>query len=598
MSKTYNAKDIRVLGEIEHIRLNPGMYIGDTSTPTHLIEEVLDNALDEALAGHAKIIAVVIDTKKKVYTVLDSGRGIPISGDAPIIVSTKLFSGAKFQDKKTAYQISAGLHGVGLVAINALSSYYRIEVYRNKKHALYEFNDTKLVNQVIEPFTSKDSPFSTRIEFTPDKKYFESIDPNLDRIRNRLTTASAEMPNDIRFVLKVDDETEVFALSLEKHFEMSCLTSSLDKLNIIQLGSEKAPEKFNMLLTYEQEGPVSAKIISSVNLLPASHGGSHITFLYDLLKDFFMAKAKKYGFVFQPNDCLYKLRAYLMLNLLEPKFSGQTKDVLTTVKAYYEKFAKDFKIQLEDFAKNNEETIQNWLRMFQSYRTSIDSKNMTKVVKNGRHASTKFTKLRDCTKPNGELYIVEGDSAGGSILQSRDPSIHAVLPLKGKSIPNVITKKDFLKNNEIAELITAFGTGLGDNFDLSKMRYSKIICATDADVDGNHIACLVTMAIATLVPDIVKAGMYFIAQTPLFAIHEGKLFQPIWNDAQLQKARETNRKIQRYKGLGEMNPGQLKISLLDEATRHLQVIEYSSNISELEKIFSNAKEKRKLLETE
>jgi DNA gyrase subunit B len=203
MTKSYSAKDVRVLDEVEHIRLNPGMYIGETQTPTHLIEEALDNALDEALAGFAKIIAVMIDTKENRFAVLDDGRGIPMEDNTPVTISSKLFSGAKFQDKKSAYEISSGLHGVGLVAVNALSSEYKVEVYRDGKYAYYNFQNTKLKTSRISKYPDQ-RPFSTKIEFVPDKKFFESLTPNLKRIRQRLTAASAEMPEDISFVLYID----------------------------------------------------------------------------------------------------------------------------------------------------------------------------------------------------------------------------------------------------------------------------------------------------------------------------------------------------------------------------------------------------------
>jgi len=592
----YTAKDVRVLKEVEHIQLNPGMYVGETSNPVHLIEEALDNALDEALAGYAKIVAVIIDTKTNVFSVLDNGRGIPLSDDTPIIVSSKLFSGAKFQDKKTAYQISSGLHGVGLVAVNALSTYYTVEVYRNDHHAKYEFIKAKLKKSVVEK-NGKDTlamPFSTKIEFKPDKKYFETLSPDIERIRRRLTTASAEMPNDIKFVLIIDGKKEIFQLSEAEHFSMNCLTSK-EKVIARVLSSQKIPEKFTAIFAYENEGPISPRIISSVNLLPVDNGGTHVNFFYDLIKDFFMQKAKKLGYKFQPNDVLYRLRVYFMLSLIEPKFSAQTKDKLINVKTYFDRFISAFKIQLDHHFQEREDYFIELMETFQEYRAKLDSKKIKTNGTSTRRAATKFTKLRDCTTRGGELYIVEGESAGGSIIQSRDPRIHAILPLKGKSIPNITTKKSVLENKEVGELIRAIGTGIGPEFNLANIRYSKIICATDADPDGSHIACLVTMVIAILLPDIIKSGHYFVAQTPLFAINEGRNFKPLWSEKELEKAREKDRTIQRYKGLGEMNPGQLKICLLDEPTRNLINVAYSDNIDSLVKLFSSATEKRKLV---
>jgi DNA gyrase/topoisomerase IV subunit B len=281
--------------------------------------------------------------------------------------------------------------------------------------------------------------------------------------------------------------------------------------------------------------------------------------------------------------------------MFKPEFSGQTKDKLINHKTDFYKFKNEFRKQLEMFAIEKEHILRDYLERFQDYRRRLDSQKLKKNGTGGRRASTQFTKLRDCTSRDGELYIVEGDSAGGSIILSRDPRLHAVLPLKGKSIPNITTKKNILENKEVGELIRAIGTGIEPQFDLSKMRYEKIVCATDADFDGFHIACLVTMVIAILLPGIIKAGRYFIAQTPLFAIKEKKTFIPLWTDKKVELARSKGRNIQRYKGLGEMNPSELKICLLDEGTRHLMPITYSKNINDLVKLFSSPEEKRKLV---
>ncbi len=593
MAQQYSAKDVRVLEEVEHIRLNPGMYIGETSNPVHLIEEALDNALDEALAGYAKIVAVLIDTKANIYSVLDSGRGIPIEQDTPITISAKLFSGAKFQDKKSAYQISSGLHGVGLVAVNALSTNYQVEIYRNKQYAIYQFKNAKLKKKKIVKHTG-DVPFSTKIEFKPDKKFFDSLVPDIKRIRRRLTTASAEMAKDIVFVLSIDGKQEVIKRDMTTHFAKECLAST-DKIKVTLLNSDKPPEKFHVLFTYEPAGTATPRIISSVNLLPVKLGGSHVNAFYDVIKEFFQKQAKKHGFSFQPTDCLYRLRAYFMLSLIEPKFSGQTKDSLINVKSYFDKFMKEFRTHLDKFAQTSEPMMTDYMQRFQDYRVKLDSKKFVKTNGVGKRASTKFTKLRDCTSRQGELYIVEGDSAGGSIIQSRNPALHAILPLKGKSIPNITTKKNILANKEVGELVKAVGAGIDTHFNINKMRYQKIICATDADHDGNHIACLVSMVIATLMPEVVKTGRYYIAQTPLFAINEKKIFIPLWSEEELEKARKDGRNITRFKGLGELSPKQLKVCLLDVKTRNLVPIKYSADMTKLNKLFSSAEEKRKLV---
>ncbi len=590
--KDYSAKDITVLEEIEHIQLNAGMYIGSTENPVHLLEELIDNSLDEILAGYANIIAVNIDTKNHVYAVLDNGRGIPISNNTPITISSKLFSGAKFQDRKSAYEIAAGIHGVGLVAVNALSSEYQVEIYRNGNYAKFEFINAKLKKKKIVSY-KETIPFSTKIQFKPSKEIFETLVPDIDRIRKRLTIAAAELPDDIILVLNVDGKKEIFKLSTETFFKDYCLTNK--EIPILTFESNTPPEKFKVMMAYEIEGSVAPKILSSVNLLPVDGGGAHINTFSDMLKNFFQLKAKKLDYTFQARDCMVGLRIYLSLNLKNPKFGGQAKQKLINRKSEFTKLIKVLKDEFESFVTKNPEFLEILLERFQSYRKKLDSKGF---VQNNisKRASTKFTKLRDCTTREGELYIVEGESAGGSILQSRDTAIHAVLPLKGKSIPNITTKKDVLKNKEVEELIRAIGTGIDAHFNMKNLRYSKIICATDADPDGNHIACLLTTVIAVLLPEIIKQGRYYIAQTPLFAINEKKIFIPLWTEEELEKAKKDNRNISRFKGLGELNPKQLKVCLLDVKTRHLIPVTYSSDMESLMKIFSSADEKRKLLD--
>ena len=588
----YTAKDVRVLEEIDHIKLNAGMYIGNTENPVHLIEEALDNALDEVLAGYATIVAVNLDLDNHIYTVLDNGRGLPISNNIPVIVSSKLFSGAKFQDSKTAYEISSGLHGVGLVAVNALSDFYIIEVYRNGEHAKFEFKKTKLVNKTIENFKGE-APYSTKIQFKPTKKIFERLEPDVDRLRKRLTTAAAELPGKT-FVLNVNNKDEKFQLTLDKYFLQHCVGSNEDSSEIIRFNSIQKPESFNVMMSYSSNGAVAPKIFSSVNLLPVDSGGTHVNYYLESLRDFFSSKAKKLNFKFHPQDCFCGLRAYLSLNMKDPKFSGQTKDKLTNRKSDFDKLIKQIKSGIESYFNSNPDYLESLLSQFENYRVRLNAKKLDSKTGSKRE-STKFTKLRDCTSRNGELFIVEGDSAAGGLIQCRDPRTVAILPLKGK-IPNISGAKDILKNKEIGELIQAIGTGVVPHFDMSKIRYDKIICATDADPDGAHIASLLTMVIAILVPDIIKQGNYFIAQTPLFAINEPKVFIPLWEQKEIEKAIEKNRTVSRFKGLGELSPNQLKTCLIDHQTRKLIPITFSKKLNKIVHLFSNSDAKRKLLE--
>jgi DNA gyrase subunit B len=592
MKREYTSKDIKVLSELDHIRANPGMYVGQTSDPVHLLEEALDNALDEALAGYANIIAINIDTKTNMYSVLDNGRGIPIDNDTAVIISTKLFSGGKFEKSgKSAYEIACGLHGVGLVAVNALSDFLTIEIYRDGKHALYTFDKATLKDKKIEDFKDK-APFSSKIQFRPDKKVFEKLVPDIDRIRRRLLVASIELQN-CTFVLNVDEKKDLIKLNKNEYFKTSCLSDSESEVSsVINIEVDDDSELLRVMMCHSFSGSPTPKISSSINLLPVESGGSHVSYYMDIIKELFSTRAKKAGFRMQPQDCFFGLRSYISLSLKKPEFSGQTKDKLINRKSYLDKLFQKFKVSLETFFNKNPQELEYLLGKFEEYRKKLDSK---KLKSNGTRFATKFTKLRDCSSVNGELYVCEGDSAGGSILACRNPQIHAVLPLKGK-IPSIVNAEDILKNQEIGELIQSLGTGVNSHFDLSKLKYDKVICATDADDDGKHIFCLLTIILANVVPDIIKHGHYYLAQTPLYAINKGKTFIPIWNEDSLKKAKEKNESITRFKGLGELSPWQLKIALVDEKTRHLTRVHFTTDLPRLMKLFSDVNQKRLLLD--
>lgn len=592
MAPTYTADDVRVLKEMEHIQLNPGMYVGDTERPTHLLEECLDNALDEAQTGTATIIAVNINTKDNIYSVIDNGRGVPLSNNTPVTISSKLFSGAKFQDKKTAYEIASGLHGVGLVAVNALSDHYQIQVYRNGNHGIFTFQKGKLKTKSIKPFEGE-VPFATKVEFKPTTGVFNNIVPDLDRIRRRLSTASAEMPTNITFVLNVDDKREIFKLSLNDYFIEQCLQKDEPLTKTVLAKSYRKPETFNVMFTYAKSGTVTPRVFSSVNLLPVDTGGTHVNLFYDVLRGIFTTYGKKLGYNFQPQDSLIGLRCYLKLSLKEPKFSGQTKEKLTNRKDSLEFYINQLRINLTAYFEKNKDELELLLQHFAEYRAKLDSKKIP-VSTNGKRGSTKFTKLRDCTSKYGELFVAEGESAAGGLVDCRNPTKHAILPLKGK-IPSAASAKDILKNKEIGELIGSLGTGVGPSFDIAGLKYSKVICATDADDDGHHIFALLTLALAILVPDVIKNGHYYYADTPLYAINEKNIFIPLWSEEELDTAKQENRHIMRIKGLGEMSPPQLKKVLIDDTRRLIQV-QYTSDIVKMTKLFSDSSEKRKLLE--
>ncbi len=594
MTTNYTHNDIKSLSDIEHVQESRGMYIGGSETPVHLIEEALDNALDEAIAGHANIVAININTKNNICSIIDNGRGVPIENDTPILISSKLHTGGKFTSSKTAYKISSGKNGVGLITILALSDFYIIEIYRNKKHAKYIFENAKLKEKIIEDFKGEDPiPFSTKIQFKPNRKYFESLIPDIVRIRKRLLIASVEIPK-LTLVLNIDDKKEIIKITKDDFFKDYCLNNDSNISDIFSFTSKNEFEKFNLSFCYSFDGAIAPRIISSINLLPVEDGGTHVNAFYDLIKDFFFNKTKKTEFKIQPNDCLSGLRAYLSLELEDPDYSGQNKYKLISSKETINNLLSNIKSELEKYFSKNTDKLNNILAFFDEYRKKLESKKIKTGSINGKRASTKFTKLRDCTGSNGELYVVEGDSAGGGFIECRNSKIHAILPLRGK-IPSIANKDEILKNKEINELISSLGTGVGPNFDITKLKYDKIICTTDPDADGGHIFCLMVIALAVLVPEIIKTGHFYLSIVPLYAINKGKTFIPLWTQEELSKARQQNESITRIKGLGELNPWQLKICCIDEKTRKLERVEYSENLDKILQLFSDVNLKRELL---
>jgi len=545
---------------------------------------------------HATIVAVTLNTKTNLCCIIDNGRGIPIKDDVPKTISTKLFSGAKFKNGKESYGICSGLHGIGLVCVNALSTHYQLEIYRDDLYAIYKFEKGKFKSKSINAFTGE-VPFSTKISFTADPDIFENLNPDIDRIRKRMTNASVELP-DATFVLYVDDKKEIIKLNKDDFFKNECLSDNdTDNSSILDFLVEDKIEKFGVRFCYSYSGTNTPKFLSAVNLLPVEQGGTHITMFQELIRDYFLQKMKKYNYHFLPQDCFCGLRSYFSLSLINPSYIGQTKDKLSNKRTEFVKLIQKLKFQIEGYFNKNEDELKFLLEHFQNFRKKQDAKKLKSTNVSGRRGSTKFTKLRDCSDSGGELFICEGESAGGSLVACRNPRFHAILPLKGK-IPSIVNKKDILKNKEIGELIEALGCGIEPHFDITKLRYSKIICACDADPDGAHIASLMTMVFALLMPELLKQGFYYIAQTPLYAIKEKKDFIPLWSSEDLENARKENKYILRIKGLGELNSNEAKQVLIDPNNRRLTQIQYSEDINKIIGIFSEVTHKRELLEND
>lgn len=600
----YTDKNIQVLTEIEHLRLNPGLYIGETDKPNHLIYEVLDNSLDEANAKHASLIGVFIDQKEHTCIISDNGRGIPITGDVINTIATKMFSGGKFKKGQdgSAYGIAAGLHGIGLVAVTALSDWIEFIVYRDNKKAFFRFENAILKKKEIIDFPSDKKPFSTQVSFKPAKKYFETLEFDVTPIRERLLLASVGIQH-LKLILDADGKQEIINCDINQYFKDYILNGQTQNVTpIFCLKNKIKDEEVLIKFAWDMNSGSAVRSFGSVNLLSVNQG-THINRTFTVFRDLFTEYAKKEKLSFQPQDCFVGFRVLTMLSLYTPEYTSQTKEKLTTSKLKLDPLYVGLERQLDSLMDQYPDIKNQLLGFFDNYRKGLS--NSKNIIKGGKDVS-RFnqvidSKLKDCTThsiENSELFICEGSSAAGGLVQCRNPKYHAILGLKGK-IPNLATgKKDFLKNKEIIEICNALGTGIESTFDKEHVRYGKVIMSCDGDADGDHITALLMVLFLRLVPGLIQDGTkIYRAIMPLYGVVKAGKFIPFYNDVDLEKFKldNPNVKIQRYKGLGEMNPDQLKVCLLDKETRHLELIEYPQNSDEIFKIMSDAEIKRGLL---
>ena len=602
----YNVSSIVEMSQLDHLRKNSGMYVGDSETPTRLLEELLDNSLDEVLHGSCNIIGIFVNTKDNSFRVLDNGRGfpfdqsLPLEKDPPVMSSTKLFTSGKFDkgNKESAYGVAAGLHGIGLVACFALSEWMNIDIYKDGKHGTYRFKHNGDIDREEEKYDKKTFkvPYATRIEVKPSKKYFVTPTINMSEIEERLNIAVSNFPN-LKVILKIDDENKV-------------ITGNLKELILDKLGNPESEwfvfnrkngaEFYDIRLAWDDQPPNSMKTYTTVNLCRVLDG-IHITRITNSLKKYFQefigknSKDSSYKYSFQPNDYTVGLRIYIDLKIVKASFAEQIKKKLSSQSDL--SILDDFETKVEDYFKKNSDLLYGLLESFHNYRSSIQNKKLVgaSVSSGNKRGLTTLIKLRDCTKPGGELLIGEGDSAVGNLIRVRDTKKHAILPLRGV-IPNAITKKDLHENKELKDIIIACGCGIDKNCDISKLRYEKIILAADADPAGKWITALLITLFAYKMPDVIKAGKLYVCVTPLFGYRENKKLVPLWNEKEVDEKRKENKKILRFKGLGEFNAEDLKVFTLDEGTRKLIKVNWSEKYCEkLFKLMSDSNEKRKLI---
>lgn len=584
---------------IEHIRHRPGMYIGDTHDPTKLLIECLDNALDEVQNGEADKIIVSVDNNTHKFSVSDNGRGFPydmkrpIDQDPPVLSTHSIYTSGKFkkEEDESAYKVAAGLHGVGLTAVHALSNSMQMTINKKNKRAIYNFYHDQPPERKEEKSKSTDNSFSTTVTAYPSEKYFETLDIDTELVKERLIIAAANFEK-LKIVYIVNNVPEKI-WGTEDDLIRSYLGSDVDQWFKVE-HNNKDGESYTVKVGWDNdESSTKFKTFTSVNFVKVSDG-IHVSKVLNSIRSVLSKYAKKYKYEFQDNDIANWMRLYINLKIVDVHFDGQIKEKLSRQSNL--DILDNFESKFESLVKDNIEYFQTLLEKFEIYRKSIQNKKLVKNNKSNKRGSAKFTKLSDCTQPGGELLISEGDSAGGLLLSIRDRKKHAVLPLRGVPMNVVDTPlSTIMKNAEIKDIITAIGCGVEPNCDITKLRYSKIIIAADADDAGYFICTLLITLFAKLTPKIIQEGKLYICRTPLYGYGTGTKFTPIWEEEERFELQNQGHKIRRFKGLGGHNALEIKKFTMDEDTRKLIQVDWShKNADKIFKLMSSPVERRKL----
>jgi len=595
----YTAKQIQVLEGLEAVRKRPAMYIGDTSIRGlhHLVDEVVDNSIDEAMGGFCKKIEVIIQTDNSVC-VTDDGRGIPVdiheaAGEPAVtIVLTKLHAGGKFGGG--GYRVTGGLHGVGISVVNALSEWLEVEVRRDGKIFYQRFERGNKVSEL--KVLGKSNKTGTKITFKPDAKIFSSVKFNFDIISHRLRELAflnAGLRIDLKDLREPHREISYKynggIIEFVKH-----LNKNKDVIfkNPIYISGKKEDIEVEVCIQYNSS--YLEHILTFANNINTEEGGSHLMgfkaaitrVVNDYVKGNIVSNYKKFSLKESENnlsgsDVREGLTAVISVKLLNPQFEGQTKTKLgnSEVRGVVSSIVTE---GLSNFFNENPEITKKVLsKSISALKAREAARRARDLVrqKNGLTMGTLPGKLADCSEKDPrfrELFLVEGDSAGGSAKQGRDRKFQAIMPLRGKVL-NVEKARlhKILENNEIRSIVTALGVNLGEDLDVEKLRYFKVIIMTDADVDGAHIKTLLLTFFFRYMKPLIERGNIYIARPPLYKIENHKESYYLFDEQELnEKLKEINGNpnIQRYKGLGEMNPEQLWETTMNPETRVLKKI--------------------------
>ena len=598
MSAEYGADQIQILEGLEAVRKRPGMYIGSTSIRGlhHLVYEIVDNSVDEALAGVCDTISITLNEDGSA-TVIDNGRGIPVGINqkaglpAVEVVFTVLHAGGKFGGG--GYKVSGGLHGVGASVVNALSEWLEVEICKEGKVYKQRYERGKVMYPLKEIGTCPMEKTGTKVTFLPDKEIFDETVFDFNTLKQRFREM-AFLTKGLRIIIRDERINENMPEPIEKSFHYEGgIKEFVQYLNkgktplydqIIYCEGEK--DGVMVEVAMQHNDAYTDNTYGFVNNITTPEGGMHVEGFRKALTKTFNDYARKNRLLKdnEPNlsgeDIREGLTAIISVKISDPQFEGQTKQKLGNSEA---RTAVDNIVsnQLEIFLEQNpnvgKTTIEKSVLAQRAREAARKARDLTRR-KSALEGMALPGKLADCSDKdpaNCEIYIVEGDSAGGSAKTARDRATQAILPLRGKILNVEKARLDKIyANAEIKAMITAFGTGIHDDFDISKLRYHKIIIMTDADVDGAHISTLLLTFLYRFMPELIKQGYVYLAQPPLYKLEKNKKVWYAYSDEELNQiltevGRDTNNKIQRYKGLGEMDADQLWETTMDPEHRVL-----------------------------